>query len=106
MQLRDARLCLDCEELHTEGACPVCASEAFAFVTRWIPVNDKSARVRRPPPPPASTHRARWLTGATAGIALLTAARWLWRALPASERAKRLEPRSGPKRRDESDAPR
>jgi len=37
MKLRDARLCLDCEELHTEEQCPVCASEAFSFVTRWIP---------------------------------------------------------------------
>ncbi len=37
MKLRDARLCLDCEELHADEQCPHCASEAFAFVTRWIP---------------------------------------------------------------------
>ena len=105
MQLRNARLCLDCEELHTEGACPVCASEAFAFVTRWIPVNVKSPRPRRPPPPPAATRRARWLTGATTGLALLTAMRWLWRVLPATEGAKRPDQpsRSGLKGRDEPD---
>jgi RNA polymerase subunit RPABC4/transcription elongation factor Spt4 len=40
MNLREARLCLDCEELHTEEQCPVCASEAFSFLTRWIPPHD------------------------------------------------------------------
>lgn len=44
MNLRDARLCLDCEELHTEDQCPVCASEAFSFVIRWIPSNDARQR--------------------------------------------------------------
>src|SRR5262245_32500541 len=29
MQLRTARLCLDCEEVHEEQQCPVCASESF-----------------------------------------------------------------------------
>jgi len=37
VNLSEARLCLDCEELHTEERCPVCASETFSFVTRWIP---------------------------------------------------------------------
>jgi hypothetical protein len=37
MQLNVARLCLDCEELHEAQRCPVCASETFAFVTRWVP---------------------------------------------------------------------
>ena len=31
MQLRTARLCLDCEEIHEENTCPMCASEMFAF---------------------------------------------------------------------------
>ena len=44
MNLRDARLCLDCEELHTEERCPLCASETFSFVTRWIPANDAKGR--------------------------------------------------------------
>jgi hypothetical protein len=85
MQLREARLCLDCEELHTEERCPVCASEAFAFVTRWLPVDERRARGRRPPPQtqtPSSHQGARWLKAATAGVALATAAQWLWRALP------------------------
>ena len=44
MNLRDARLCLDCEELHTEERCPVCASEASCFLIRWIPSNDDDER--------------------------------------------------------------
>jgi hypothetical protein len=37
MQLRNARLCLDCEEVHDAAHCPMCASESFAFITRWVP---------------------------------------------------------------------
>ena len=40
MKLQEARLCLDCEELHTQEQCPVCASEAFSFLSRWIPSNE------------------------------------------------------------------
>ncbi len=36
MRLDDARLCLDCEEIHQEQECPACGSEAFGFLTRWI----------------------------------------------------------------------
>ena len=36
MRLDDARLCLDCEEIHSEQECPACGSEAFGFLTRWI----------------------------------------------------------------------
>jgi hypothetical protein len=78
MQLRSARLCLDCEELHEDDQCPVCASEAFAFVTRWIPVDDKRPRRRPQPPPPApSTGVSRLVkTGAIAMAAVATG--WLW----------------------------
>lgn len=46
MQLRNARLCLDCEEVHEDAHCPACASESFAFITRWVPVPSTEA----PPP--------------------------------------------------------
>jgi len=36
MRLDDARLCLDCEEIHDERECPSCGSEAFGFLKRWI----------------------------------------------------------------------
>ncbi len=50
MQLHVARLCLDCNEVHDLEHCPVCTSEAFAFLTRWIP-----AQERRQVPRPASS---------------------------------------------------
>ncbi len=49
MQLRVARLCLDCEELHTGDCCPVCASERYAFISTWLP-SEERRRWRRPGP--------------------------------------------------------
>jgi len=83
MQLREARLCLDCEELHTGEICPVCASEVFAFVTRWVPANERRSRPRPPAPPAAATqtsNRSRWVATGATGFAVLAAARWLWRS--------------------------
>jgi len=47
MQLRAARLCLDCEELYVGDHCPVCASEHYAFLSTWLPVEERR-RWRRP----------------------------------------------------------
>ena len=41
MQLRVARVCLDCEELHDARQCPVCASQSFAYLTRWVPAPER-----------------------------------------------------------------
>jgi hypothetical protein len=41
MQLRNARLCLDCEEIHDGAQCPGCASETFAFIKRWVPAPER-----------------------------------------------------------------
>ena len=46
MQLRTARVCLDCEEVHDAQQCPTCASETFAYLTRWVPVPERRARPR------------------------------------------------------------
>jgi hypothetical protein len=53
MQLRIARLCLDCEEVHDRQRCPVCASDTFAPVTRWVPAPERR-RVPRPATSPAA----------------------------------------------------
>ena len=53
MRLDDARLCLDCEEIHEEQECPACGSEAFAFLTRWIQSTAPKSKV---PAPPTATH--------------------------------------------------
>jgi hypothetical protein len=44
MKLKDARLCLDCDTLHEDERCPMCASEAFAFLTQWVPLSDDPRR--------------------------------------------------------------
>lgn len=77
MQLRSARLCLDCEELHEDAQCPVCTSEAFVYITRWIPVDARRTR-KRPVPRPANSPRvSQFVKGGAVGLAVLAAARWL-----------------------------
>ena len=82
MQLRIARLCLDCEEVHAEQHCPVCASERFGYLSRWVPVEERRERPRERPrvevkPEPANGRALRWATGGAAGIALVAISRWL-----------------------------
>ena len=43
MELRNARLCLDCEEVHEQPRCPICGSETFSFIARWIPAATAAA---------------------------------------------------------------
>ena len=110
MRLMNARLCLDCEEVHDEQHCPTCSSESFAFLTRWVTPSDTMAaepapRTTRPPDavgrreqvdayrqilnpaPPAK--RGRLVARGALGLALLGVARMIWRAAP--------EPRPEPK---------
>jgi hypothetical protein len=56
MQLRVARLCLDCEELHVDNACPACASEHYAFLSNWLPSEERRRR-RRPVQTPGESDR-------------------------------------------------
>src|SRR5688572_4052909 len=65
MQLRVARLCLDCEEVHDGQQCPVCASETFAYLTRWVAAPERRKTPRQPgetpipkPVPARPTNRA------------------------------------------------
>jgi hypothetical protein len=92
MQLRSARLCLDCEELHEESQCPICASEAFVFLTRWVPVDDRRGRNRSVPrtaPPPARVSRL--VKGGAVGLAVLATARWLLRNPPSQNSTEHKE---------------
>ena len=97
MQLRSARLCLDCDEVHDAQQCPQCASESFAFITRWVPVPDRPDRPQtragatEPSSPEAlgayremlepEPQGGKWRTirrGAM-GLALFGIAGWIWR---------------------------
>src|SRR3954453_21127890 len=89
MQLHVARLCMDCDEVHDSKTCPVCGSESFAYITRWIPAPERR-RLPRPPQPSdtAATYREllspepqqsgmpRWLRRGAVGLAALTAFGW------------------------------
>lgn len=77
MQLRSARLCLDCEELHEEPQCPICTSEAFVYITRWIPVDARRTRKRTVSRPVAAPRVSGLVKGGAVGLAVFAAARWL-----------------------------
>jgi hypothetical protein len=94
MQLRNARLCLDCEEVHDAQQCPMCASESFAFITRWVPAPERRGRPRPPEPPNAGELQAyrlmleqeqppasgwRLVKRGAVGLALFGVAGWIWR---------------------------
>ena len=87
MQLRVARLCLDCEEVHDAQICPRCTSETFAFLSRWIqaPERRTQPRTENPNPPRQAPRveqvrpaRGRWLKRG-ALLAALGVGGWLWR---------------------------
>ena len=93
MHLLEARLCLDCEELHTRDRCPRCASEAFAFVTQWIPASERQRA--RPALPHAPLHRRRWLTGTgVIGVAVFAAVR-LWKERSSTHDGADVDPTAG-----------
>ena len=96
MQLRTARLCLDCEEVHESQQCPMCASESFVFMTRWVPVPERRQKPRsaEPPPAPEALDSYKELLGrdrqdgasgwqfirrGAVGLALFGVAGWMWR---------------------------
>ncbi len=92
MQLRTARLCLDCEEVHDAQVCPVCASETFAFLSRWVPAPAAARRRPKPQPPEQadvyrqlieeasapSTRRGGLLKKGLIGLTAVGVVGWLW----------------------------
>ena len=99
MQLRTARLCLDCEEVHDAMVCPSCASETFTYITRWIPAPERRHRPRPTTSPEAEMFRSlvgkepstsapapqtgrRMLKGGAIGLTALGLAGWFLRKKP------------------------
>ena len=109
MRLDEARLCLDCEEIHQEQECPACGSEAFGFLTRWIqstsPARPKAAPVptaTQARAPASPEHLAAWrqltddtppdsgrgkklVTRSLLGLAAMSIAGWAWTKSVASK---------------------
>ena len=103
MRLDEARLCMDCEEIHDEQECPACGSEAFAFVTRWVTPAETSlprraGRATAPEPAarreasseqldawrqivtgtPAPRRGGRFVASGLFGLAAMGLAGWVW----------------------------
>jgi hypothetical protein len=105
MRLDDARLCLDCEELHDERECPACGSEAYAFLKRWIKTTGNGSdrkrdaslappapSLRQPPPSndqldawrrivegrPAAPGKGKLVVRSLVGLAAMGIAGWAW----------------------------
>ena len=92
MQLHVARLCLDCEELHEQQTCPVCSSESFVYISRWVPAPERRTRPRAVPAREAAkVYREwldnnsetpasrRWLKRGVLGVAAVSMLGWAWR---------------------------
>jgi hypothetical protein len=95
MKLTDARLCLDCDEVHADDRCPMCASESFAFIKRWVTTPEQRTRqlatnaartetvetyralLAATPAQDEPTMTRRLLRGGAVGLAVLGAAGWL-----------------------------
>jgi hypothetical protein len=98
MHLGVARLCLDCHEVHEYERCPACTSEAFAFISRWIKLDDAGPRTPAPRDntsesvekintyreilqPGVNRSRAgRWLRNGSLLVVAGYVARWGWHA--------------------------
>ena len=91
MQLTVARVCLDCDEVHDAQHCPVCASEAFAYLTRWVPAPQGRMRPRPTTSPEADAYlkltapdvsppkRDQLLKRSALGVMVIAVAGWVWR---------------------------
>src|SRR4029079_5959563 len=44
-----ARLCLNCDEVHDQLTCPLCSSESFAYISRWVPAPERRTQPRQRP---------------------------------------------------------
>src|SRR6185503_3441982 len=110
MQLHTARLCLDCQEVHDAQTCPICGSESFAYISRWIPAPERRSKPRpATPSPEAETYRrllspernrppaaTRWLTRGAFGLAAVSAAAWVLKRNAGAEKPAPGEPEKSP----------
>jgi hypothetical protein len=90
MQLITARLCLDCDEVHDQLQCPMCASHAFAYLSRWVPAPERRMRPRPTTSPDAEVYRhlvgdkskpiGKVMRAGVVGVTAVGVLGWLWKA--------------------------
>jgi hypothetical protein len=100
MQLHAARLCIDCQEIHEAQMCPVCSSESFAYISRWVPAPERRVKPRAAPANDVEIYRQllsgepvqptamRWLRRGAFGVAALGAAAYAWKRTGKNESGK------------------
>ena len=102
MRLSDARLCLDCDEVHQDGVCPVCGSESFAYISRWVPAPNPERAPRPPSTEQADLYRAlladespvqkptkrQAVRGGLLGLTALGLVGWAWRSSRPKEKTR------------------
>jgi hypothetical protein len=76
MQLRNARLCIDCEEIHEAQQCPMCASETFAYIGKWVAAPERRMKPR-PIAPSRVPSPTKVIGYGVAGLAVMGIVRWL-----------------------------
>jgi hypothetical protein len=97
MQLHIARLCLNCDEVHDQLTCPICSSESFAYISRWVPAPERRTQPRQAPsretadiyrqllaPAPHSPATNRWVKRGVVGLGVAAIAGWAWRRTSAT----------------------
>ena len=73
-------MCLDCEDVHDQQQCPVCASESFAYLSRWVPTPERRSQPRQPTeqrdPAAAHTTRKQLVGYGMLGVGVVGLAQW------------------------------
>jgi hypothetical protein len=115
MQLHVARLCLDCEEVHDRQVCPICSSESFAFISRWVAAPERRTQPRPAPanetvnvyrqlldPDDQSSGVKRWIKRGALGLAAVGIAGWAWSHKGPDDARNAARSPASSKRRDEA----
>jgi hypothetical protein len=101
IELKRARLCLDCEMIFDAPQCPACTSRSFVPITRWIRPTERIVEHPSPAPnPPAPVKRPKRFL--TKSLYLGLGAYGAWKMLFEPARPRRRK-RPGPDQRAESE---
>lgn len=93
VELRRAKLCLDCEVIFDGPRCPACTSETFVPVKRWIRPTERVEAPRPAPPPAPPVSKSRRLLKGSLYVGL--GAYGVWKMLFEPSKRRRRKPTGG-----------